>query len=1588
MSVGNVSIPSYPPFDPDDEISSLPQKFEEWSDGLEDLMATCGITDHQRKWSTLKFFGGDKLRKVEKQLTYDKDAPYGADPTAQPAVPGTVDNYKRLKEALTAHFAPCVNETYARFQFRSITQEEGESTDTFVTRLRTQASRCNFHADDYSNQIRDQIVFGCFSKKIRRKALAENYALDRLIQVARAEESARANAAEMEKSTDSQNAESVDVLKVARKPGKYSARANVSITDDQKAQDVPNPPKRDNKCFNCGGPFPHRNKLCPAKGKTCNKCSRPGHFASVCRGKKNVLAAAASLDSSDDYDVTGDLGEVKCLGSLIDKPHCVDIETDGGKIVFNPDTGADVTLIDFQTYSRLSPKPSLRGTRAKLMPYGAVAPLQLAGVYSASLRRGSKTVREDVYIAKTSGSQVSLLSRSASRALGLVTLNFLENDVHLLAIRDPEGTNDHPLLKDFPDICKGVGCHKDLAISLPLREGAKHSVAPASRIPINLLPKVKAEVDRLESEGVFESVPVDDNVQSISRLVPVPKRIENPGSDSKSVGVRITFDWRELNKNLEQVHHQVLTVEELKAVLVGAKVFSQVDLKDAFYQLPLDEESKRLTTFSTPWGLKRSTRLVQGATPSSAICHEVLRRDLEGIPGAINIADNILVFGRGDSQEEAQKDHDRTLMQVFEMFRRTGMTINKKKCVFNATRTKFFGYVFSADGISPDPDKVAALQRADPPASKEEVRSFLGLAGFNSQFVPDYATASEPLRMLTRKNVVFRWGEAQVRAFRALTNAISESTLLSYYDPKKETALFTDASPVGVNAILAQMDENGRYRPVNIASRALTETEQGYDQIEREAVAMHFGCKRFKIFLQGIPFKHFIDPEPLKSMMEKTKKEAPARVEKVRLKLQGFNSSIELVKGKHNPADYLSRHPLPYNLCSKAERESFCDIQNHLFLVANKLPEAITVPRVRDALKSDAVISKVMNLLRAGVRRCPEERHLAPFKSIWQELSIGMGILLRGERVVLPQALVGEALDIAHKGHMGIAKTKHFLRTSVWFPKMDAQAEALVKRCLPCQAVTPETHREPLQMTPLPNEPWETVAADIFGPLPNGDKILVAKCLRSKWPEVKIFSRSQSMNANGVISAMEAMFASHGIPDVIRTDNGPPFNSKCFREFSHRFGFQHQKVTPLWPEANGQVEAFMKCLGKVARTALVEGRPFKMALNEFLMAYRATPHPSTGVSPAQLMFPGRRFRTRLPHVAIEPLDNDAVAKFNKEASAKAKKYADEKRRVVASSFSVGDTVLVRQQKRNKLTPYYCPRPYKIISLKNSMVSARRGDHIIVRNSSYFKKVELRLSPSLVPDRHAAPAAKRIPSATPAFFAQPASGGAVVSTNNRPTAQSASGRAVPLSDEPIAQSASGRAVPSNVPIAQSASGRAVPSDVPIAQSASGRAVPSNVPIAQSASGRAVPSRDLPIAQSASGRAVPSNDVPIAQSASGRAVPSRDVPIAQSASGRAVPSRDVPIAQSASGGAVRRPSPRDRGAAQVDSDSAEEFVDAEDVLANQPEDGLVQGGAETVDIAPTPRVGAYHPSSRPNVRKAPFSLPRDIKPPDYNLRPRPE
>ena len=185
--------------------------------------------------------------------------------------------------------------------------------------------------------------------------------------------------------------------------------------------------------------------------------------------------------------------------------------------------------------------------------------------------------------------------------------------------------------------------------------------------------------------------------------------------------------------------------------------------------------------------------------------------------------------------------------------------------------------------------------------------------------------------------------------------------------------------------------------------------------------------------------------------------------------------------------------------------------------------------------------------------------------------------------------------------------------------------ERKVSQCIPCQATSATGLREPLQMSTLPNGPWLEVSVD-FADLPSGEHLLVVVDDYSRYPVVEIVT---STSAKAVIPKLDAIFAQFGIPQIVRSDNGPPFNSEDFKKFANYLGFKHRRITPLWPRANAEVERFMRTLKKTYRIAHAERKPWKQELYQFLRNYRATPHITTGTPPATLMF-GRAIRTRLP----------------------------------------------------------------------------------------------------------------------------------------------------------------------------------------------------------------------------------------------------------------------------------------------------------------------------------------------------------------------
>ena len=329
--------------------------------------------------------------------------------------------------------------------------------------------------------------------------------------------------------------------------------------------------------------------------------------------------------------------------------------------------------------------------------------------------------------------------------------------------------------------------------------------------------------------------------------------------------------------------------------------------------------------------------------------------------------------------------------------------------------------------------------------------------------------------------------------------------------------------------------------------------------------------------------------------------------------------------GPTNIADYLSRHPLP----SQPQRERLIAEEYVNYLVGHDVPKAMTLKEINLACQTDPVMQRLRQAITIGV--WPADDHdLMPFRKVQLELTAAndSDIILRGTRIIIPQSLQLRAVKLAHESHQGIVKTKQLLREKVWYPVIDKDVKIEVESCIPCQATGSATKPEPLQMTELPPAPWTRVSTDFCGPFPSGDHLLVIMDDYSRYPEVEIV---RSTAATTIIPKLDRIFATHGIPDIVKSDNGPPFSGHEFAAYADAKGFQHQKITPLWPAANGEAERFMRTLSKTVKTSSIEGKNWKQDIQQFLLQYRATPHSTTGKSPAELLF-GRPIKTKLPNV--------------------------------------------------------------------------------------------------------------------------------------------------------------------------------------------------------------------------------------------------------------------------------------------------------------------------------------------------------------------
>uniref|UniRef100_A0A8C6SMM6 ribonuclease H n=1 Tax=Neogobius melanostomus TaxID=47308 RepID=A0A8C6SMM6_9GOBI len=432
----------------------------------------------------------------------------------------------------------------------------------------------------------------------------------------------------------------------------------------------------------------------------------------------------------------------------------------------------------------------------------------------------------------------------------------------------------------------------------------------------------------------------------------------------------------------------------------------------------VDKESRDMLTINTHKGLFRYCRLPFGITSAPALFQRAMDQILSGLQGVQCYLDDILCTGAND------EEHLRNLDATLQRLREYGLRLRKEKCEFLKSSVEYLGHVIDAKGLHTSPSKITAIVDAPPPENVSQLRSFLGLLNYYGRFIPNLASLLQPLHELLCQDKKWKWTNDCQKSFQRAKDALTTSEVLTHFNPSLPIQLACDASPYGVGAVISHMFPNGEERPIAFASRTLNKAETNYAQLEREALSIVFGVRKFHQYLYGRKFTLFTDHRPLTTILGPhtgIPSLAASRLQRWALLLSAHSYDIKYRKAdSHCNADGLSRLPLPV---TKHEPNTV-----EIFYFKNVEKSPVTASQVKKATRSDPELSVVMDIVIKG-QSVSDSFTLKPFLDRRWELTVQSGCLLWGRRVIIPQSLRTKMLEQLHAGHSGIVKMKEMARS-------------------------------------------------------------------------------------------------------------------------------------------------------------------------------------------------------------------------------------------------------------------------------------------------------------------------------------------------------------------------------------------------------------------------------------------------------------------------------------------------------------------------------------------------------------------------------
>ncbi|MCP3666702.1 MAG: DDE-type integrase/transposase/recombinase, partial [Gammaproteobacteria bacterium] len=535
------------------------------------------------------------------------------------------------------------------------------------------------------------------------------------------------------------------------------------------------------------------------------------------------------------------------------------------------------------------------------------------------------------------------------------------------------------------------------------------------------------------------------------------------------------------------------------------------------------------------------------------------------------------------------------------------------KLIIAVQEVSLLGHILSSSPtgtlIRPDPRNASAILKLRSPSNIHEVLQFLGFCNFISQFIRDYAELTEPLHRLTRKDIPFEWDKRCQVSFEVLKARIASPEVLSTYNPNLPTILTTDASDVGLGAVLSQLNEGKEYF-IAFASKTLSSTERNYSSPEREALACVWAVEYFQKYLLGIRFTLRTDQRSLLSLLSHSScQRTSRRIARWRDRLQHFSYLVEHIPGRQNTAaDMLSRFGADLE---EAKSPVLPDDDDRVLIAAFSSSTSVSIQDVIQHSQTDADLSQVRDYILSNSwpsrKNVPE--HLWGFFDVREELSHKDFCLFRGHRWIIPKSLHQKILHLLHSGHPGIGNMRQKYNDAYYWPGGSRDVQDYVKQCSACLASGKSSRppKVPTTAVPPPSLPWKKLAIDIMGPFWTAPKtqhyIVVVSDYFSKFPEIHLTS---SITTSSITTWLTEVFARFRLPDEIVSDNGPQFRSDEFKTFLHQRNIRHNPTAVYNPSQNGLVEVFNRSLKQQARAIAHEAGNFKLGILEFLASFRTT----------------------------------------------------------------------------------------------------------------------------------------------------------------------------------------------------------------------------------------------------------------------------------------------------------------------------------------------------------------------------------------------